>query len=471
MSLVLDDTQLGVPANAGDRPQRPSKARGWVPQFTVAGVFALFAALVSLVYWPGQVDPDSLDEWNEAATGHFANWHTPLLSALWRIPYVLGMTSPGWVLAASLFALVLGFYLVLRVRFGRSLSAAIAILCCCWPPVLSWAVHIGRDAWFAELSLCAFGFAARMVRLGRRQRRFNITAALVFAFLCGASWQIGIVALSALFVFLAFALLPGGVPHRRLAACGTALVACVALFGIQIGVEAALRTGATYPEQGTYIYDLGQLSRMEQKVLFPSQTLLSQRTALEYLNKIQIGADDGYVGSKAVVKFPMHGAGVTALRSAWVSSVLHHPWDYLKERTDLALAQLAISRPSFWTYQVPPDPPQLQPVSKTLRADGIDVLSAFSVSGNLYGDLLYAVWVYLALAAVAVPVLLKRARPGDSAIAALAVSTLLLEVAIFFTSPALVYRYGYPIVVVGTVLVPVMLPAFRAARDRHAARS
>ncbi len=464
MSTVVDDTELAVPASTQARIGRHPRSRtfpDWVARCGVIGVFSLCTAFVSVVYWPGQMDPDTTDELTQAATGHFTDWHTPILSALWRIPYLMGITSPGWVLAMGVFALLVGFYLVLRVRFRRAASTAIAILCCAWPPVLSWGVHVGRDAWYAELTLCAFGFAARMVRMGANQRGFNVAACMTFAFLAAAAWQLGVVALSALFVFLALHLLPVEVRRRTLVAYGTGIVACVALFGLQLGLERAINTTPMHPEQATYMYDLAQMSRMQDKVLFPAETLLHPHTALANLKKVQLGEDDGYAGGTSVVEFPINGERVTALRNSWLSTVLHHPWDYLTERTDLALAQLSITHPTLWTYQWPPDGPKFLPVSTSLRSEGITYLSAFVVGGNLYGDPLYTVWAYLVVVVAAVPLLMRRRRAGDSAIGALAISTLILEGAIFFTAPTLIYRYAYPIVVVGTVLVPVMVPTIR----------
>ena len=93
----------------------------------MAVAFALYTASVAIAFWPGQMDPDTIDELQSAATGQFNNWHTPLLSALWRGPYLLGLRSPGWVLAISVFSMLVGFYLLLRVRFRRAASAVIAI--------------------------------------------------------------------------------------------------------------------------------------------------------------------------------------------------------------------------------------------------------------------------------------------------------------------------------------------------------
>jgi hypothetical protein len=442
--------------------RRHARSRSLAPQLWVAAAFSVITAIISIFFWPGQMDPDSVDEITEAATGHFIDWHTPILSALWRIPYLLGITSPGWVLAVGIFTLLVGFYLILRVRFGRLASTCISVACLIWPPVLSWGVHVGRDTWFIGLLMCAFGFAARVVRMGEDQQRFNLICALVCAFLCCATWQIGLVPIFVLFVVLALQILPMRVRRRSLVALGVGLAMCAGVFVLQIGIEKALNTEVTNSQQGTYIYDLGQLSKMNDQVLFPRDMLLPHKDALAFLKTIPVGDVDGIIfGKTAVVAFFVQGAQLSSLQHAWFNAILHHPWDYLKERTDLLWSQLAISHPSVWTFQYPPDPRQYLPLANGLQADGLNYLSTFSTGINLYGDILYTAWFYLVLAVASVPLLWRRAERGARVIAAFALSIVLVETAVFFTVPGLVYRYSYPVVVAGTVLAPVLLPRWR----------
>jgi len=433
----------------------------------VIGAFVAVTALTSLVYWPGQMDPDTQDELNQAASGHFSDWHTPILSALWRIPYVMGLHTPGVVLAAGLFSFLIGFYLILRVRFDRLAAASIAILCFAWPPVLSWSVHIGRDSWFAATCLCAFGFAARMMRMGNVNRSFNLIAAAFFAFLCCASWQIALAPLFALFVLLASQLLRREIRHRTLKAFAAGLVACVALFAVQVGLEKAIQTKSVHIQQGTYVYDLAQLSKQEGRNLFPAAVLVPHRHPMAVLRTTQTGWYDQFVfGRQAIVKFPVEGSREVELQHAWLTAVFDNPLGYLRERTDLGLAQLAITHPAFWTYQVPPDGPQFEPVSTGLRNGGLDYFALFAVGGNLYGDPLYSVWAYALVAAVGAPLLYRRRGPGDLAVAALGVAAVLFLIALIFTVPGLIYRYGFPLVTFGTVMAPVLLPRPSAKRRR-----
>ena len=149
------------------------------------------------------------------------------------------------------------------------------------------------------------------------------------------------------------------------------------------------------------------------------------------------------------VDFFLKPAQVSSLQHAWTSAVTGDPRAYLGERARLGIALLAIDRPSFWTFQAPPNVTTELPVSPALRQYGIDYLEQFSTGGNLYGDILYDGWIYLGILVAAVPVLLSRRRPGDLELAVFCASMILLQFVVIFTVPGLVYRYEYPIVVAG----------------------
>jgi hypothetical protein len=447
----------------------------------VIASFLIYVAVVALFFWPGQTDPDAWDEANEAATSHLMNWHTPLLSALWRGPYHLGFSSTGWVLVASLLTMLVGFYLILRVRFARGAATVMAILCCSWPPVLSWAVHIGRDAWCIALGMAAFGFAARLARLGRRQRTMNLVLCLVCAALSSFAWQIALAPLLVLFALLAYRLLPSSsgrrlpswLGRRWVVAVATGIVGCIVLYGVQDVAEAALGTKSTHPEQALYVYDLAQLSKAEGTLLFPHDVIVPHENTLADLRNIPNGLFAPIVfGKGRLIDFGPTGvtsAQVSSLRHAWISAVTDHPVAYLRERVQVGLALMAIDRPSFWTYQYPTQYPAdtrtQPPVTSAFRQYGIDYLEQFSSDTNLYGDLLYTAWIYFGVLVAAVPLLLRRRLRGDVEVASFAAAMVLFQIVIIFTIPAVIYRYEYPIVVAGTAVLPVLLPWRRRARS------
>ncbi len=422
--------------------------------------FVGFTTFISLIYWPGQIDPDSIDEIHQAASGHFNDWHAPLLAALWRGPYLLGLQSPGWVLAAGVFVLLIGLYLMLRIRFSPPWATTIALLVCAYPPVFSWAVHISRDAWFTAFFLCAFGFAARIVRTGRDHRSFNVAACLIAAALADACRQNVLPSLVVLLVVLVAALIPAGRPRRWLVSIVSGVALGILLFVVQLGALSAIGTTHLHPEQSTYTYDLAQLSKMEHKDLFPRQDLIRGRNTGAALDAVEPGTYDVLVwGSKPVIKFPLKERSVGVLRSRWESAIVHDPAGYLRERLALAEAQLAITRPSLWVFEWPPDPTGFRPVSSTLRTVGVDYLKPFSINdNNTTGGPLYTAWVYVLLLGISIPILLRRRRAGDWVVASAAISMLIYEVSVFFTAPDLEYRFAYPMVVMATVIAPMLLP-------------
>jgi hypothetical protein len=442
---ALDESGSGAPSQWG--------------QVAVVSALLLATTAASVVYWPGQIDPDTVDELREAATGKYADWHSPLVSALWRIPYLLGFHSPGWVLAVAVFSLLVGLYLIVRIRFGRALSTVLAIICLAYPPVLSWTIHVGRDAWFIAGLVGAMGFAARAARMGRPSWRVNLPLSLVLALVCSASRQNGILVVCIVFATWAALLMPATLSHRRPAIAGTAVLASVLVLGIQMLIQRELGTLATHPEQALYEYDLAQLSQQEGVDLFPASVRIPHRNTMAAIRQVQTGTYDTLVwGRRAVIKPFLDASNVDRLRRAWEHAVLHDPGGYVRERSALLGAELSITRPSAWVFE-PSWANKLPPVSPTLEHAGEEYFQAFAVDGNnAYGGPLYTVWVYVLILAAAVPVLVRRRTRPDWVAAALC-GALFVEVGtLFFFSPDLLYRFAYPLVVGGVVMVPVLVP-------------
>ncbi|MBV8463830.1 MAG: hypothetical protein JO368_11080, partial [Acidimicrobiales bacterium] len=172
---------------------------------------AAVTGLLTAVFWPGSMDPDTLDELHEAASGRYSDWHTPLLSALWRGPYLLGLRSPGFVLFGSLMCLQVGLYLILRVRFGRVWSVALSSACLLFPPITGFAVHNGRDAWFAALLVAAFGLLTRAARTEGRARGWALALSIVASLLVAAARQNAYPTLAVLYAAAAALMIPARV--------------------------------------------------------------------------------------------------------------------------------------------------------------------------------------------------------------------------------------------------------------------
>ena len=269
MTLAVDDTELAVPGPLQAPIRRHRHARtspDWVARCGVIGAFSLWVAFVSLVYWPGQTDPDTMDELTQAATGHFHGLAHSDSLRLVEDSVLDGHHQPrlgpgGGPLRPShrLLSNPEGAFSPWRINRDRDRVLA-------WPPVLSWGVHVGRDAWYAELSLSRS--ASRLAWSGweRSSRGLNVAACLTFAFLAAAAWQLGVVALVALFVFVALSLFPRTY-HAALWWVRHGPRSCLRALRAPVGPPEGDQHEAIHPEQATYdlrpradVTDAGQSS-------------------------------------------------------------------------------------------------------------------------------------------------------------------------------------------------------------------
>ena len=322
-------------------------------------------------------------------------------------------------------------------------------------------MHVGVDEWFTALLLCAFGFAARYVRTAKRSRSFSLVAAIVFGCLFEVARQNAVPATLVFFVTLGALCLPRSTRHLKSLACAIGIVATVGVMLLSAGVQWALNTQSLHPAQAFFTYDLALLSKQKHEDLFPKSIV--RFSPKETLRIIDTYTNTGDVNTLffspkyALFPFPLEGKDYQILRSAWESSVVHDPVGYLRERLAVASWLLSIGQPSYWIYDPPNAVSQFPPKFGTLDHDGINYLTVFSLDGNyVYGDFLYDVWIYSLVLVVAIPLLL-RGRLENRVVAGLAVATLLYTVFTVFSVPGVAYRYGYPVVAVGTVLIPILL--------------
>jgi hypothetical protein len=438
-------------------------------QLGVAAVLGLASILISLVFWPGSFDADTVGELHEAATGQFTDWHDPVLEAFWRVPYLMGLHGFGWLLPIGLFTLLLGFYLLLRVRFSRPVSTLLALMCCVWPPVLTWAVHAGIDTWFAASIIAAFGFAARSARTTGRARGVSVAASVWFAFIAAEARHNALPAVLVLLVVLVAPFIRSDVRHKKVAACCLGILATGVIFVLGSGIQSAIGTKATHPIQGTYIYDLAQLSKDEHRVLIPKSIYPQQSLTPIVAYSTVFNEDRLEFGPTKTITFPVAGRQYDELRKAWESALRHDPLGYLKERIRLGLWMLSIGHPSYWLYNLP-GPGPYSPKYPAANKQGYAYLSALTLTSNPEaGDWLYDVWIYAIILIVGAVVWWRRDRKRQ-ALAGLAIAILIYTVVLEFSGPGELYRYEYPMVATGTVLAVILVTDIAGNISRVAAR-
>jgi hypothetical protein len=430
---------------------------------------AIPSILVAMVYWPGALDADTVGEMRDAATGRFTDWHTPILEGLWRIPWMLGIRGPGWTVPVSIFTLLIGVYLIARVRYSRVAAVAIAVVVLLFPPVLTWAIHVGVDAWFTASFICAFGFTIRAHRTTGGDRIFSALAAVWFGFVAAAARHNAFPAVLILFVALGLVLVPPTARRRRTLAATFGVLATVATFGLQSGVQSAIGTSSAHPVQTSLIYDLAQLSLQEHRVLVPPA--IDPGQSLQAIRQdLSVPAVDALVfPANAPIPVPIRNRDYPKLQHAWVSAVTRYPGDYLYERLRLAGWILSIGHPAQLIYNTnrlgvlydrdgTAYPGPYSPKFPTASRYGYDYLTALARSPNSYqGDVLYDGWIYALILLIAIAVLSRRRRTFEERIVAgLAGAILLYEVVTVFAGAGSLYRYTYPMVVTAVAVAPIL---------------
>jgi hypothetical protein len=406
------------------------------------------------------MDPDTLDELTEGIRNTYDNWHAPILSAMYRVIWLIGLGNPGWVLLAGVLTLAVGFYLVLRVRLSRPWAVVVAILCMAFSPILSWEIHVGVDAWFTGFVLCGFGLAARAWSTQGWSRWISFAGAIVFAFLVLAARPTGLPTDAILCSALAFLALSRIRRWRRTLAIGTGIVATLGLVGTQDVIEASIRTADLHVDGVVYIYDLAMMSHIEGRVLLPSDIDPAQNLG-EILKYSDTDSIDGLLfGPTSFISVPLTVQQDRSVRAAWIDAILHDPAAYIKERVEMTLHETMITEPAYWVTQSPQFNPGYSALLPGLNTLGMDYILKFTQGrNNAVGGVIFTGWVYLLLLLAAAAWLLKRRAPADRVLGLLAAALLIYIAAVCAASPGVVYRYVYPSVAVATVLTALLLAA------------
>jgi hypothetical protein len=118
---------------------------------------AVLCCLVSLfAYWPGELTPDSLNQLEQARTGHLTDWHPPLMAVIWEL----------WPQPAVMLVIQIGLHwlgigcLAGRLQSDGSKRWAWAMLALGFTPIaFKYVGVIQKDSLLASCMIAAFGVA------------------------------------------------------------------------------------------------------------------------------------------------------------------------------------------------------------------------------------------------------------------------------------------------------------------------
>ena len=160
------------------------------------------------------------------------------------------------------------------------------------------------------------------------------------------------------------------------------------------------------------------------------------------------------------VRTPLSEKQLESLRGEWEDVLTDHPLDYLDERFDLWLRQLAITRRANFIYHPVIDPNQygFRVRFTGLNKDAKKYVESFAVVPSLDGGIVHAVWIYMLINLAAVAVFLRRGRSLPLlCVGALGLSSLTFQVGLFLGAMGTQYRFQVSVVAAGLLCGAILL--------------
>ena len=140
---------------------------------------ALLCALMLASWWPGVAMYDSVDQYGQALSGAYNDWHPPIMARLWSLilPIWPGQ-APMFVLQALLYWLGLGLIAAALAREHAPRAAASVLILGALPLFAGWQAAVLKDAQMTGAMLAATGLAVWW-RLAERRMPIAAAAGIV----------------------------------------------------------------------------------------------------------------------------------------------------------------------------------------------------------------------------------------------------------------------------------------------------
>jgi hypothetical protein len=470
-TLALDprtrpDPRLRAALRGATPPVRPFlRALPWL-------LLLVTAAVISIAFWPGRMNADTLNEIYSAKTGIYTNQYCPILEALWHPFFGLGF-GPGEVLAGQLLLFMASAFLLLRHTF-KPIGAALAVcVICLTPEALGELGLVGRDTWFLAFIVACFACTTEVFATHGRRRLGWAAGAIVFAWLTLASRQN-----AATSVFVPLSLLAGlWLTHRRrhigrkslvVQAVTAGILVTLLMMGTQSLLNRALDVQNTNSIGQLYLYDLSNMSRINRqdyipKSVYPGGSTQSLDTLTNIVSSLALIS-----GPNHPIPYPFTPAVGHALLHRWEHEIESHPFTYLRERVHQMLYTLGLGEDQIWIYHPYIDANPFGYTTTFPWADNIanHYEQAFTTPAN-NGGLLFTPWIFLLICCVAAAVSLRRYSPRRLIVGSLAIAAVTYQVGLFFGLMGPNYRYEFPCIVIAEIVMAVALhECWQRARTR-----
>ncbi|MFT3728880.1 MAG: hypothetical protein QM759_13740 [Terricaulis sp.] len=294
---------------------------------------ALFGfALSADAFYPGIFTPDSLEQFSQAQSGEFGDWHPPAMAALWRALNAIHL-GPELLFFLHLALFWSGVWMIADALVRRgwrwgALFPLIGLL----PFVFNFLGLLWKDVAVACAWTFAAGVAFRRMARGKKLNALEHTAVWL-AFLYGALVRANTIFAAAP---LALYLLSGDIFTRRLWPQLAALVLAPALIlsATAFVNHTVLQADAEHPEDSLFLFDLVGISRATGAQLVPGPWTPQQAALIptcyhpDKWDWVGMGKCEFLTSTLD----DRHIWGTPVVRQAWIQAIATHPATYAAHR-------------------------------------------------------------------------------------------------------------------------------------------
>ena len=312
-------------------------------------IIAAITCLGSLVvFWPGYAGFDAIDQYQQARSGRYNDWHPPAMARLWSILLRSfgGATAPMFALQMLLYWGGLGLLAAALVRERRPYAGLAVVAIGAAPSFLGWQAEVLKDSQMVGALVAAIGLVATC-RL-REARLPVLTVAAVIVLMTYATLMRGNGAFAT--IPLAIMFVPRLSPWLR---TGLGIVAIAAvLIAMPIFNQRVLGAEASTVQRTQPIFDLAGIYMNGGEGTGLS---LPERMAIRdgHCYKPYFWDPLGNPGRCGPALIGLTTKPMSLLINDWLRAIMHDPIAYLRHRTAHLNATERLIVPRGWLRGAP----------------------------------------------------------------------------------------------------------------------
>ncbi|NPC57289.1 glycosyltransferase family protein [Caenimonas soli] len=256
MNLDIDSNLPFTPQPASGEPVKRGVASAWAgvhASFLALLVGALFAANVVL-HFPGTMTNDSINQYAEAISGRYTDWHPPVMAWLWSLLRLVG-DGPAPFLLLHLALYWAGFGLIAdgTRRAGYPRMALLIALAGAFPPFLYLNANVVKDVGMVSFWLAAIGL---LFWFRAQDRRIPVLVGVAVAALVLYGTLVRSNAIFALGPLLMYALAPARWLRSTRLMAGAVVIAVLAVPAAQQANRLLFNPQTRDPVHSLFLFDL-----------------------------------------------------------------------------------------------------------------------------------------------------------------------------------------------------------------------